>query len=74
MLAYVPNMKPRTPNIMIAISFHRIQRYLPNRSGQNVIISIIGGNINANVDELIAPTREMIGPKFGTSAAIITVK
>lgn len=42
------------------------------RSGPNVTICIIGGKINASVDELNAPTSDMIGPRFGTSAAKIT--
>lgn len=36
------------------------------------MISIRGGKISANVDELTAPTKEMIGPRFGTKAAKIT--
>lgn len=74
MLAYDPNINPTTPNNIIAISFHSTQLYFPSLCGQNVIISINGGNINASVDELIAPTNEIIGPKFGTIAAKITVK
>lgn len=42
------------------------------RSGPNVTICIIGGKINANVDELNAPTSDIIGPRFGTKAARIT--
>lgn len=38
------------------------------------MISMSGGNISANVDELTAPTSEMIGPRFGTNAAKTTVK
>lgn len=34
---------------------------------------MIGGNIKASVDELIEPTSEIIGPKFGTAMAMITV-
>lgn len=33
-----------------------------------------GGNINANVLLLTAPTNEIIGPKFGIIAANTTVK
>lgn len=37
------------------------------------MISMSGGNINANVELLTAPTNEMIGPKFGIIAASMTV-
>lgn len=33
---------------------------------------INGGKISASVDELKAPTSEMIGPRFGTKAARTT--
>lgn len=33
------------------------------------MISISGGNISANVDELTLPTNDMTAPKFGTIAA-----
>lgn len=72
-LAYVPKMKPAIPNNIIKISFHNIHLYLPI-SGQNVIISINGGNINANVELLSAPTNEITTPKFGTNAAKTTEK
>lgn len=35
-------------------------------------ISINGGKINASVEELTAPTKDIIGPKFGTIAAMKT--
>lgn len=72
MLAYEPNINPITPNNIIEMSFHSTQLYFPRLCGQNVIISINGGKINASVDELIAPTNEIIGPRLGTSAAKIT--
>lgn len=71
-LAYVPNVNPHSPKIRIPISFHIIQLYRPKPTGQNVIISIIGGAIRANAELLIAPTSEIIGPKFGMHAAKIT--
>lgn len=53
----------------IKMSFHRIHLYRPRPSGQKVTISMRGGKIKANVDELTAPTREMIPPKFGIMQA-----
>lgn len=38
------------------------------------MISMSGGKMSANVDELTAPTSDIIGPRFGTSAARITVQ
>ena len=37
------------------------------------MISMIGGNISANVELLTAPTSEMTAPKFGIMAANPTV-
>lgn len=73
-LVYVPKMKPNMPNTIIAMSFHSTQHFCPNLLGQNVIISISGGNINANVLLLTAPTNEIIGPRFGIIAASTTNK
>lgn len=55
-------------------SFHSFQSFLPNWSGQNVTISINGGNIKARAELLKAPTNEIIPLKFGIRAAAATVK
>lgn len=71
-LEYVPKTKPKMPKHMMPMSFHRIQLLRPNWFGQNVMISMSGGKMSANVELLTAPTNEMIGPKFGMIAANMT--
>lgn len=58
----------------ITTSFHSIQLNLPRSESQNVMISIIGGKIKANVELLTAPTSEMTAPRLGIMAASPTVK
>ena len=62
-------MNPIKPNSMSTRSFHSFHLYEPNLSGQNVTISSVGGNINAKVELLRAPTRDMTAPRFGMAAA-----
>lgn len=73
MLVYVPKINPNIPNNIMPISFHNTQLCLPKSFGQNVMISMSGGNINANVELLTAPTNDIIGPKFGIIAASTTI-
>lgn len=73
-LVYVPNTNPSSPNIRMNKSFHSIHLYFPRPSGQNVTISIIGGKMSANAEELTAPTSEMMPPRFGMMQAKRTVK
>ena len=44
------------------------------KSSQNVRVWIIGGAINANVDELIEPTKLMNKSSFGIIDASVTKK
>lgn len=74
MLTYDPITNPTKPKITMATSFQRTQLNRPNLSGQNVIISIIGGKINANAELLNAPTKEITAPKFGIAIANANVR
>lgn len=64
-LAYVPKPAPNIPKTNIPISFQKIQLNFPKSFGQNVTISIIGGNKSASAVELPAPTSGMILSRFG---------
>lgn len=65
----MPKINPEKPNIMIAISFQRIQFFFPNPWCQKVIISITGGKIRARAELLKAPTNEITADKLGIAAA-----
>ena len=62
-------MNPIKPNNTMQMSFHKIQLFFPNLSGQKVTISIIGGKISASAELLKAPTSEITAPKFGIAIA-----
>lgn len=68
-LTYDPTTNPTTPNTAINMSFHKIQLFFPNLSGQQVTISIKGGKISAKAELLNAPTSEITAPKFGIAIA-----
>jgi hypothetical protein len=68
-LTYEPTMNPMQPKSTMAMSFHKIQLFFPNLSGQKVMISMRGGKMSANAELLKAPTSEMTAPRLGIAIA-----
>ncbi len=70
-MTVVPARKPINPNIAIAIFFTIIQNVM---FSWKTSISRRGGKMIAMVELAMAPTREIIRSKCGTSMAMITEK
>lgn len=71
-LVYEPATNPSSPNRAIRMSLTTVKRLIPYC--QNVINSIIGGKINANMELLTEPTRDITALRLGMAAARKTVK
>ena len=72
MLTKLPVKKPTKPITNRNKFLNSLHLYLP-QSGQNVTVSMMGGAIKANVEELTAPTNEINRSIFGMAAASATV-